>query len=105
MSEFARKIIEAAASKKPLDAEIATSDALAENAQNIVNDCEIVFVEYDEMMDDNGEPLDEEVALFFEEFHTEYGHLPEDDQLEIMANMEAELQAEMDAIEDEEGDE
>jgi hypothetical protein len=83
-----RKIIEGALKKAPIEIDAAVHEILRAKVAKIVNEKKITF--------SDEEPLteDEEKTAFFEKFNDEYGHLPEAEQLEIMAKLEEEADAE-----------
>jgi len=87
-----RKIIEGALAKKPLDVQEAIHEIMRKKVVEVVNEQQIVFSANKEEEIELTE--EEHEAAFFEEFHAEYGHLPEDEQKEILAKLEEEAEGE-----------
>ena len=98
MSHLPKDIIQAVIDRKPLAVKEAFELGVREKAKEIVDECTIVFEsddEYDEF-DLNEtlfeEDIDDGLEHFFQEFHDKYGHLPVEEQEEIMAAFEAALE-------------
>lgn len=93
----ARQLIEKAIGKKPLDVREIIEDIMQEKVRGVI-------AESMDSFDYEGEALteEEEMNAFFEEFNAEYGHLPMEEQEEIMNSlMSDELTEEDEAIVDE----
>ena len=96
MSNLAKRIIEESLNKNPSAIKEIVAEALTEKAQAII---ETVKPEFGNMLMNGDEDqldldLGEDQEAFFEEFHAEYGHLSEDEQLEMMEAFEAEFEQE-----------
>lgn len=75
-----KKLIEAAIEKKPLDIKHMIDEIMTEKVRGVVTETVQGF----EYADEQELTEEEELATFFEEFHEEYGHLPEEEQFAIM---------------------
>ena len=94
-----RQLIEKAIDKKPLDVREIIEDIMKEKVRDVI-------AESMDSFDYEGEALteEEEMQAFFEEFHAEYGHLPMEEQEEIMNSLmsdELTEEEEQDASEEE----
>ena len=96
MPNTAQLIIQAIIDKKPLDVQEYVTEMMTEAASGMIQEKTVVYQdpeEFDDEFEDTDDDIsDEELAGFFEDFHDEYGHLPEDEQLALMADFEAQLQ-------------
>ena len=92
MSNLSKEIIEASMNKRPLDVEELFNQAIREECQRVVAECEIEYTSIDE----TDEILDEDAELqeFFKEFNELYGHLSEEEQLAILSEFEETLDEE-----------
>ena len=96
MSELATKIIEAALAKKPTAIKEAVNQLMEEKVKAVIESIKPEFgtaVLESYGADDDSDETDE----FFEAFHAEYGHLPEDEQMALLEELEAEVIAEGEA--------
>ena len=101
MSDLAKRIIEEAINKKPLAIKELVDEALVAKSKEIIETVKPEFadmtfngVEEISLEEDESESEDEDLEAFFTEFEAEYGHLPEDEQLDMLEMLEAELDAE-----------
>lgn len=83
-----KKLIEAAIEKKPLDIKEMINEIMTEKVRGVVTETVHGFEYEDELTEE------EELAAFFEEFHAEYGHLTEEEQLAIMEEISEEVELE-----------
>lgn len=84
MSNKHKELVEAALNKKPLDVRSIVEDLMQEKARAVLSESVNDFEYGDDLTEE------EELELFFQEFHEEYGHLSEDEQKEIMEELLAE---------------
>ena len=100
MSDLAKRIIEEAINKKPLAIKELVDEALVAKSKEIIETVKPEFADMtfngveEELEEDETEADDEDLEAFFTEFEAEYGHLPEDEQLDMLEMLEAELDAE-----------
>jgi len=85
-------MIEAVLAKKPLDVKNLVEEILTEKAFTLVSESDISFSDpEDEDEDDDNE---DDMEEFFEQFDAIYGDLPEDEQLDLLAQLENEVNEE-----------
>ena len=84
-----KELLKAIVEKKPLEVKEHVNDLLTAKAAALINESQIVFSAEDH---ETQKPItDEEIEEFFEWFQAEYGHLPEEEQMALMKEYEAEL--------------
>jgi len=83
-----KKLIEAAIEKKPLDIKEMINEIMTEKVRGVITETVHGFEYADELTEE------EELAAFFEDFHAEYGHLTEEEQLAIMEEISEEVELE-----------
>tara|TARA_R110000822_G_scaffold29647_7_gene86992 strand:- start:5 stop:499 length:495 start_codon:yes stop_codon:yes gene_type:complete len=88
MSELATKIIEAALAKKPTAIKEAVNQLMEEKVKAVIESIKPEFGTA--VLESYGADDSDETDEFFEAFHLEYGHLPEDEQMALLEELEAE---------------
>lgn len=83
-----KKLIEATIEKKPLDIKEMINEIMTEKVRGVITETVHGFEYADELTEE------EELTAFFEEFHAEYGHLTEEEQLAIMEEISEEVELE-----------
>jgi len=83
-----KKLIEATIEKKPLDIKEMINEIMTEKVRGVITETVHGFEYADELTEEG------ELAAFFEDFHNEYGHLTEEEQLAIMEEISEEIDLE-----------